>query len=213
MSASDKDRIRIELGCPIFIEINEQRKKLSSKIVGLEHKDYIIIRSPGGLEGVLGKLNPGKIFVVKYVHRGVAYGFKTHVLSAITSPAHLMFIDYPKSVVEQSLRAENRYKCFLACNVRAIGIDSPGTVVDISLGGCCFTLPASSQGYNQSLAVGTEIELKLKKSESEAMIKIKGSVTNLVENDTVARVGVIFKDVEAKIKSELKEIIFPLYMI
>ena len=45
------------------------------------------------------------------------------------------------------------------------------------------------------------------------MIKIIGNVTNLVENDTVARVGVIFKDVEAKIKSELKEIIFPLYMI
>lgn len=214
MSEGVKDRINIEYGCPIFIEINEQRKKLASKIVGLEHKEYIIIRSPAGLGGVLGKLNPGKIFVVKYVYRGIAYGFKTHVLTSITSPASLLFIDYPKLVVEQGLRAENRYKCYLNCSVKTADFESRGAVVDISMGGCCFTIPAREAGDQPHLmTVGSDIEITLKKPGSKERIPVTGSIGNVIESNDTTRVGVSFKELSGKVKNELKQIMLPLFTI
>lgn len=214
MSESDKDHINIEYGCPIFIEINEQRKKLTSKIVGLEHKEYIIIRSPAGMGSVLGKLNPGKIFVVKYVHRGIAYGFKTHVLTSITSPTNLLFIDYPKVVVEQGLRAENRYKCYLNCRVKTAEFESLGAVVDISMGGCCFTVPArKSSDKPHLMTVGAEIEVKLRKPDSKEVISIVGSIGNIIESSDTTRVGVSFEGLSGKVKNELKQIMLPLFTI
>ena len=214
MSEGVKDRINVEYGCPIFIEINEQRKKLTSKIVGLEHREYIIIRSPAGIGSVLGKLNPGKIFVVKYVHRGIAYGFKTHVLTSISSPANLLFVDYPKLVVEQGLRAENRYKCYLNCRVKTAEFESLAAVVDISMGGCCFTIPArESKDEPHLMTVGTDIEIKLRKPDSKDMIPILGTVGNIIETSDTTRVGVSFADVSGMVKSELKKIMLPLFSI
>ena len=214
MSENDKDHINIEYGCPIFIEINEQRKKLTSKIVGLEHKEYLIIRAPAGIGSVLGKLNPGKIFVVKYVHRGIAYGFKTHVLTSITSPTSLLFIDYPKTIIEQGLRAENRYKCYLNCRVRTDKFESLGAVVDISMGGCCFTLPSKEENDKPHfMTVGDEIEVKLRKYDSKEVIPIVGSIVNVIESTETTRVGVSFADLSGTVKRELKQIMLPLFTI
>lgn len=214
MSDSVKDYINIEYGCPIFIEISEQRKKLSSKIVGLEHKEYIIIRAPSGGGNFLGKLSPGKIFIVKYVHKGIAYGFKTHVLAAITSPTNLLFIDYPKLVAEQGLRAESRYKCYLNCRVKTLDFSSLGAVVDISLGGCCFTIPVRKADEDPHLMeVGTEIEISLRKFDSKEMIPVVGTVSNIIDGNETLRVGVGFKDVSGKTKAELKQIMLPLFTI
>lgn len=214
MSDSVKDYINIEYGCPIFIEISEQRNKLVSKIVGLEHKEYIIIRAPTGAGKLVGQLNPGKIFVVKYVHKGIAYGFKTHVLTTIKSPANLLFIDYPKLVAEQGLRAESRYKCYLNCRVKTIDFASLGAVVDISLGGCCFTIPARKANEDPHLLEnGTEIEISLKKLESKEMVPVVGTVSNVIDGNETVRVGVAFKDVTGRTKAELKQIILPLFTI
>lgn len=214
MSESVKDHINIEYGCPVLLEISEQTKKLTSKVVGVEHKDFIIIRTPAGLGNALGKMNPGKIFVVKYVHKGIAYGFKTHVLTSITSPANLLFVDYPKLVVEQGLRAENRYKCYLNCSVKTLNFKSLGAVVDISVGGCCFTVPAREPADAPHLMeVGSEIEIKLKKPDSKEVIQLVATIGNIIENNDTTRVGVSFKEVSGKVKAELKQIMLPLFTI
>ena len=211
MDTEKNSRINIELGCPLFIEIGDQRNKLSSRVVGVEHRDYLIIRTPSGAGGV--PLKPGKIFIVKYVHQGIVYGFKTHVLAAITHPANLLFIGYPKKVDEQGLRSENRYKCSLKCVVKTTKYAGPGTLVDISMNGCCCSIKAREVNFIETLAVGTQLQFELKRSGSGPQVKMRGAITNIVESDKSTRVGVLFKDVDDQTRQQLKVVMFPLSVI
>ena len=214
MKDSVKDHINVEFGCPIFIEISEQRKKLTSRIVGIEHKDYLLIRTPTGVGSLLGTLNQGKIFVVKYVHRGTAYGFKTHVKGTITSPANLLFIDYPKLVAEQSLRVESRYKCKLKCGIKSGLFEAVGVLVDLSMSGCCFTTSnKGSSGEPAPVEVGMELEIKLKKPESKEILSFLATVSNVIENTGTLRLGITFNEVGAELRHELKTIMLPLFTI
>lgn len=214
MNDEDKDRINIEVGCPMYLEITEVGEKLKSKLAGLEHKDYLMIRAPAGPRSVIGKMSPGKILVVKYQYQGVIYGFHSHVLSMITNPAELLFIAYPKLVAEQSLRSDKRYNSFLTCTVKGENFETPGTILDLSMGGCCCSIPAVEKpGGPHIMGIGSELEIILKMPESEKIISIKGVVSNNLENSKAANVGVTFKDVDEKLKQDLKEIIFPLFII
>lgn len=211
---NDKDRINIEVGCPIYVEIAGVGEKLKSKLAGLEHKEYLMIRAPAGPRSTMGKMSPGKILVVKYQYQGVVYGFQSHVISMINNPTDLLFIAYPQLVAEQSLRADTRYNSFLTCTVKSGNFETPGTILDISMGGCCCSIPAvEQQDKSQLLGTGTELEITLKTPEIEQAILIKGLVSNNFENNKSAHVGITFKDVDEKLKQDLKEIIFPLFII
>lgn len=211
MNAGAENRINIELGCPVFIEISDQKNKLSSRIIGVEHRDYLIIKTPTGTSA--GTLKPGKIFVIKYVHQGIVYGFKTHVLTAITHPANVLFIGYPSKVDEQGLRSENRYKCSLKCVVKTLKYAGPGTMVDISANGCCCSFRAREVNFIKSLAVGTELKFELEGAGSDPQVKMGGTITNIIESEKATRVGISFKDIDKKTKQQLKVVMFPLSVI
>lgn len=214
MNDQDKDRINIEVGCPIYVEITGVGEKLKSKLAGLEHKEYLMIRAPAGPRSSIGKMTPGKILVVKYQYQGVVYGFHSHVINMIDNPADLLFIAYPQLVAEQSLRADKRYNSFLSCTIKGENFESPGTIVDISMGGCCCSIPAMEQiGNSHMLAIGSELEVTMKTPELEEPVTVKGVISNNLENNKAANVGITFKDVDEKLKNELKEIIFPLFII
>ncbi|NQV70587.1 MAG: flagellar brake protein [Pseudohongiella sp.] len=210
----DKERINIEVGCPIYIEITEVGEKLKSRVVGFEHKDYIIIRAPAGPRSVIGKLNPGKILVVKYAYQGIAYGFHSHVLTTTNNPSDLLYIAYPQLIAEQSLRVETRYNCYLSCSLKTDDFESAGTIIDISMRGCCCSiLMAEQRDVPHLMTLGTELEIKLDKPESDETISIKGSISTILENNMSAHLGIAFKQVDENIKDQLKQIIFPLFII
>lgn len=211
MNTDARDRINIELGCPIFIEISNQKNKLSSRVIGVEHRDYLIVKTPTGAGA--GTLKAGKIFVIKYVHQGIVYGFKTHVLTAITRPANVLFIGYPSKVDEQGLRSESRYKCSLKCVVKTIKYAGPGTLVDISMKGCCCSIRAREVDFIETLAVGAELKFELEGAGSDPQVKMRGTITNIIESEKSTRVGVLFKDVNDQAKRQLKVIMFPLSVI
>lgn len=211
---SDTTHMNIEVGCPVYIEINGINEKLKSKIIGFEHGEFLILRSPAGSAELRGGLNPNTLLVVKYVHHSIAYGFQTHVLTTINNPTNLIFIAYPQVVAEQSLRNKKRYDCHFACHINAEGSEKSGTVVDINTGGCCCTIPITeSDNQPHLMAIGTAVELKIRKPDSEETITIRGSVSNITEDNSTARMGIAFQNMDDEIRNNLKELIFPLFVI
>lgn len=210
----DKVNVNVDTGCPVYIEIDGINEKLKSKIVGLEHGEYLILRDPAGTAEMRGGLNPGTLLVVKYLHHSIAYGFQTHVLTTINNPSNLVFIAYPQVVAEQSLRSEKRYDCHFNCKVKIETSEKSGTVVDVNTGGCCCIIPIiKSDAEPHLMAVGTVIEIEIAKPESEEIISVQATINNISEDNSIARIGVAFKDVDEKNRKALKELLFPLFII
>lgn len=209
-----KKIINIEAGCPLFLEITGINDKLKSKVVGLEHLEYLIVRAPADTPVTRAALLPSKKVIVKYVYQGVAYGFRTHVLSALQQPANLVFLAYPQVVAEQSLREEKRYNCYFHCLIKTENIEKPGTVIDMSLGGCCCMIPMSKKNDTPHLMiVGSKITIVVDKPDSKEKTSLSGSISSFAENDNTARVGIKFEDVEGQIGEELKRLLSPLYVL
>ena len=101
------DEVRIETGCPVFVEIVGANSKLKSKFVGYEQNEYIILRAPAVSANVQLGMQPGQTIVVKYVTAGIVYAFQSRVLGCIKVPDNLVFIAYPKAVQKQVCAPNN----------------------------------------------------------------------------------------------------------
>lgn len=84
------------------------------KIVGAMEPHYLFVHNPP--EG--GKLffcEPDRYCIVRYLHEGVAIGFRAAVLSVLGNPLPLAVLRYPSSCEEVLVREAQR----LECNIRA----------------------------------------------------------------------------------------------
>lgn len=210
---NNKTRINIETGCPVYVEIKGEGEKLKSKVIGLEHENYLILKDPAGSKEARGELVTGTMVVVKYVYQGVAYGFQTTVLTKIYNPANLVFIGYPPLVAEQSLRAEKRYDCHLKCSLNAEGAEQEGRIVDISMGGCCCAISKAEDAEPNVIIVGSTVEIKLELPESGEPLSITGIVNNVTEDKKASRLGIAFESPSKEVKAELKTLLFDLFTI
>lgn len=75
--------------------------------------------------------------ILRFVHEGVVYGFRTAVSRLVTDPEHLVFVHYPRCVEHVSVRREPRLTCRMPCLVTAKGdAAQPGLLLDVSPAGC-----------------------------------------------------------------------------
>lgn len=206
-----KDEIRIETGCPVFAEIVGANSKLKSKFVGYELNEYIILRAPAVSANIRLGMQAGQTIVVKYVTAGIIYAFQSRILSCITVPENLVFIEYPKLVQKQSLRNQQRYFCYYHTILKGETSELTGTVVDISMGGCCCLIP--KLGKNKEVDYpekGTLMEVHIQRPESDKKLVIQGTLSNISQAEMSDRAGFAFENLTDEVQAELQQLIVPL---
>ncbi len=106
-------RLAIELGINIKLNIQGLGQNLSSKFIGLESPQYIIVKIPAAVSHstIVQTLVPNTRVVVRYVYNGTVFGFNTHILQAFFVPMYVLFLAYPKSITEQNIREHQRIAC------------------------------------------------------------------------------------------------------
>ena len=109
----------------IFVQAPLFASRVEAKILGYAIGQYVILHSPGSKPGAgLSSLAPriGDDLIIRFLVDGIAYGFTSHVTHLLAHPESLVFLQYPESIAQVSVRRDRRIPCRLPCNL----IDSTG---------------------------------------------------------------------------------------
>ena len=113
-----------------------------STLIGMEHGQCLIMKLPM-MPDIPVKFFQQNFFVVRYVHAGGAYGFRTSLVSLIKEPVCLFVLDYPNKIESLNLRKNERYDCMIPAVAKILRADATlfewrGFITDISPFGCRF---------------------------------------------------------------------------
>lgn len=214
-------RVAIELGTSLTFEVTGVDSRIKSSFIGMEPGRYVIIKMPIGSDEYQSKLCKGNSVIVRYLHEGTIYGFKTLILNTIAEPASLLFIEYPQAIEEHNLRASQRLDCYLPCKFRMVGSikndageeeivedEFEGVVADISKVGCRGSF-ASSKMKNNLLNIKEEttVMIYIQLPGISDYVKLIGVVKRMQLDQSSTNIGVKFSpmdgDVEEKIGNYL----------
>ena len=183
--------------------------RLSSKLVGIEEDKYIIIKTPSMLAG-LDVLNKGNGIIVKYLEKGTAFVFTSHILKFISSPEMLLFVEYPKKIEDHNIRDKQRLDCYLPAHI--IPDDGPGkydiegAVTDISRGGCKFIASKESLRVNNvQLEINSEvlISFNLPGLEQPLTATILAKNKYFSKSEDSLNIGFRFTEMDEKVETKL----------
>lgn len=124
------------LGQDVLIEkcgnARDAGSKKLCKIVGAMEPQYLFVHNPP--EG--GKLffsESDRFCIVRYLHEGVAIGFRATVLSVVGNPLPLAVLSYPSSCEEALVREAMRLECNIPARLEFSPMrEEPGTDAEVA---------------------------------------------------------------------------------
>jgi c-di-GMP-binding flagellar brake protein YcgR len=129
----------------------------TTQVLGVD-KDVFIMTKAIYVLGKAVELQSDDTCTIRFLKEGVAYGFKSRVISVQFYPFPLMFIKYPDNIETVKLRVAPRFRVELLAKL----LDAPGVMlsdavlVDISSGGCRLRLPIQN-----NLEFATEVNYSI----------------------------------------------------
>ncbi|RMD68435.1 MAG: flagellar brake protein [Gammaproteobacteria bacterium] len=196
----------LQLGMPVLIDL-EGMQHLQTALIGGKPGHYLILEMPKAealgrtLERVLFK--KGNQLVARYLHEGMAVGFKAQVVGIIEEPDRLVFISCPQVVTQRSLRKEPRVHCFLPARLQVGDQAVEGVTKDISLGGCRFTTPEVKMAQVLSDHVGKPVTIALNLPGVEGKVEVQGEQRSFMNDGQSLAIGIRFIDMQEEAREHL----------
>lgn len=127
-----------EVGTAVHLGIDGFDGRLKSSLEGILPDEYLILKLPQ-LDTYVGQPRHFELeseILVRYVHRGAVWGFRSRVRRVISTPVGLLVIDIPDRIESYDLRQEERVDCLLPGKIQLEKRSKNGAVVDLSQNGC-----------------------------------------------------------------------------
>lgn len=83
----------------------------------------------------------GDSVTVRYVDDGIVYGFRSEIISHVSNPVRLLFIELPKDVEALELRTTKRVDTVIKTVLTKGEFRLAGVILNLSGGGCKIALP------------------------------------------------------------------------
>jgi c-di-GMP-binding flagellar brake protein YcgR len=148
--------IGVEWGMQIQLRFRSFPESHRSILVGMNRGQYLICSMPR-IPGIWVALQRHDEVTVRYLQRGVVYGFKSVLLNMIDEPFRLLFLSYPEDIETVNLRRCERIRCLVPATARKDDATYSGVLLDVSLTGCCFAFDPPSDGSEAEIGAGEEI--------------------------------------------------------
>ncbi len=189
-------QLSVSLGKDVIVRVPEKDLAYRGKIVGFDPYDYLIasVRLPSSLRE---ELSMGGQIIVKYVHQGTVYGFKTLVRNAISSPTSLLFFDYPTVMEKVQLRRDSRTNCNLDGTLYSDEGEHDCLILNISSTGCRVSVRAKARDRIAAVEAGAILILSLNLG-AEGGIKLPIMVRNAKREQGLLTLGSMFLDPNAE---------------
>lgn len=194
-------QLDVALGKEVIIRIPGLDQSYRGKIVGLDPYDYIIakVRLPSS---VRKQLQFGGELVLKYVHKGTIYGFKAAVHNAISSPAPLVFFEYPDVIERLALRRTSRQQCNIDSMLHTTDDEVECMVTNVSETGCKISARAGTRDMLQQTKVDDALIVAMHLG-NFGELKVAVAVKNVTQEKGIISMGCMFLDIT---KSEMETI-------
>ncbi len=195
----------MEVGTTLKIQIEGVKSRMTSELIGIETGEYLVIKMPsvqfmGNLSTLLYK---GNSIIIRYLHKGTIFGFKSHISHYITTPAKLIFIEYPKRIESHDLRAHKRLDCYLPANVKIMDNTIPGTITDVSKEGCHLIIEQVKVENSLILQVGNEIGVSFQLPGVAAKLTVTGKQKNIKKDSDSINIGIGFDNMDIEDQERL----------
>ncbi len=197
----------MEIGTTLKIQIEGTKSRMASELIGIETGEYLLIKMPstqfmGNLSNLLYK---GNSIIIRYLHKGTIFGFKSHISHVITNPAKLIFIEYPKRIESHDLRGHKRLDCYLPANVKIMDNTIAGTITDISKEGCHFIIDTEKVKVENSLIlqVGNELGVSFQLPGVAKKLTVTGKQKNIKKDRESVNIGIEFDNMDIEDQERL----------
>jgi c-di-GMP-binding flagellar brake protein YcgR len=204
-------KLGVEIGAQVLISRSGQEdRRMACEFAGASTNEFLIIKAPL-IPGVKDMFREGDGVTVRYLAKGVLYGFRVHVLNAVFKPAPLIFIEYPYSVEKIELRRDTRVDCMLPCSIELESGDSVSAmIIDLSLSGCRLAcILDRSEGCEKLLqaAEGKSVTLSFTPPSGNSPVRIGGRLKSLSSSGNSAYTGIEFYEPDEATRKALTEYI------
>ena len=196
----------MQIGTILEIQIEGIKSRLKSELFAIEEGNYLIIKlSPfQSLANFTKLVYVGTVIIIRYIHRGTLFGFKSRIKHVMIEPAKLIFIEYPEKIESKDLRTHKRLDCYLPANVRIEDNTIAGTITDMSREGCQFTVKTVNIGKSADLLqIDNEIVVSLQLPGVEEKLTITGKQKNIKKDKDNVNIGVLFSDTSIEVQEKL----------
>ena len=162
----------LHLGTVLQVQVEGLGATLSN-LIGVEEGLHLIIKTPL-IADIAKKLYERNHIVVRYVHAGQVFGFRSTMMGLIKEPFRFCILSYPTSVEILNLRKHERISCLIPAVIRLQQGVYAGFIEDLSIGGCSFEMNAPDAGAFPDLKVGDEavLAIKLPTDKESSLIRI-----------------------------------------
>lgn len=199
-----------EIPLPAGTRVNVQRAgndlRVSAEILGAVPGGYIILRdahrenSPQVLRSLVP--HPGDTLLVRFMHEGTVFGFRTMVTRFSAEPEYLLFVHYPRAVEQVSVRRYPRLACTMPCEVAIGGTPRRALLVDLSAQGCGIVAPLDET--QPPPAVEEPVTVTLCVPGETRTRSVTGQVKRLAKHRDTWRAGVAFETAETALFAGLE---------
>ncbi|MFQ5715057.1 MAG: flagellar brake protein [Candidatus Scalinduaceae bacterium] len=196
----------MHIGTTLKIQLEGSQSRLTSELIGVDEGKYLIINMPPiqSMGNAASSIYKGGNIVIRYVHKGTVFGFKSRIIHFITTPVKLIFIDYPKKIENQNLRSHKRIDCHLPASATIADNTVKGPVTDLSKEGCLFTVKrVNIEKSVDHLQIDNEIIVSFQLPGVEEKLTITGKQKNIKKDKDSVHIGVSFSDMGIEVQEKL----------
>jgi CheY-like chemotaxis protein len=187
------NRISLEIGAKIKMELDELDTPLVSTMVGMVPDQYILITPPNPLSVIDSVMASSDRIIIKYLHMGRLCMFRTRLQKAIDEPHHLLFLDYPLVIHYHELRRTKRTSIFIPGTLILPGDkEFSAVLIDLSGLGCLCQIRTKGNPPLPTLAIDTTVHLHCLLPGLEQSQQLTAIVRNFKMSSTEARIGLAF---------------------
>ncbi len=151
-------RLHIEPGDDLLFRTPKVKGDFKSFLIGMQLGEFLCLRMPP-VPSADSRLAVNQTAVIRYLHDGAVYGFKTKILHLMFEPFKLLFVSYPDEVERYDLRKSKRISCIIPCRIYHENGEFQAFIVDLSSGGCRINGQMETSAGLLNLEMGTEAVL------------------------------------------------------
>lgn len=186
--------LELALGNDLVVMLPGRSGGFRGTIVGFDPYEYIVanVRLP---QSVRAGLSYRDEIVIKYLHEGTVYGFRSNILNHITRPAPLIFFVYPDSIEKLDLRQASRFNCSIDGTVYTMeGKGYDCLILNVSETGCMVAASVNARDPLNTIDVGQDMLVAMQLG-NLGTLKLPIAVKNVSKEKGTLRFGSMFLDI------------------
>jgi len=185
-------RLCLEMGARLSMKAKACHVPLAGDLIGMDPDRYLIVAAPHAAPECVEQLLGGPV-TVSCFSKDAALSFESTVLTMISEPARLLFLEYPHTLQLHDRRSQKRMSCSVPARMESKAAIRQGTVVNINKRGCRCIIEHAENAESYA-GLHEAVALKLAVTNLDHEIALSGRVSNISQYGQSTTLGILFQE-------------------